>query len=89
MTDILQHLQQARTRISTVMWVRTENAVAQNITVDASRPTLTVGRIFSSDGAVARVGSTVTIVLTTSESLVASEEGCVVNGVSGLPVWWW
>ena len=63
-----------------------ENAVAQNITVDASRPTLTVGRIFSSDGAVARVGSTVTIVLTTSESLVASEEGCVVNGVSGLPI---
>ena len=60
--------------------------VAQNITVDASRPTLTVGRIFSSDGAVARVGSTVTIVLSTSESLMASDEGCVVNGVSGLPI---
>ena len=62
------------------------NNVAQNITVDASRPTLTVGRIFSSDGAVARVGSTVTIVLSTSESLMASDEGCVVNDVSGLPI---
>ena len=60
--------------------------MAQNITVDASRPTLTVGRIFSSDGAVARVGSTITIVLSTSESLMASDEGCVVNGVSGLPI---
>jgi len=61
--------------------------IQQNLTIDATRPTLTVGKVFSSQTP-AIIGSVVTVVLQAGDedAELRSPKGCTVNNVTGMPI---
>ena len=60
--------------------------IYQNLTVDMTRPTLSIGRLLSTDPAI--IGSSITVVLEAGspDEVLSAPDGCTVNGVAGLEV---